>query len=107
MRGQAAATPTVRSLRSHRNPTGQLFVTYKGLAATGFYTDWNHLEQNFFISNYEASQSVDNDDGSAYYNTSRNVMLYGGALARAGLAVTTGTFSLSRYRYSVKSPSSS
>ena len=56
-----------------------MFVTYKGLGTTGFYADWNHIEQNFFIANYQSSQSVDNDDGSAYYNTTRNAMLYGGA----------------------------
>lgn len=37
------------------------------------------ITQNFFIANYESSQSVDNDDGTAYYNTSRNLMMYGGA----------------------------
>ena len=75
----------------------QLFVTYKGLGTTGYYTDWNTLSQNFFIANYESSQSVDNDDGrcvlsaqsisrqpsppppfSCYYNTSMNLMMYGG-----------------------------
>lgn len=80
----------------------QLFVTYKGLATTGYYTDWNHITQNFFIANYESSQSVDNEcvplpsircapmscslcpllhpssDGTAYYNTSLNLMMYGG-----------------------------
>jgi hypothetical protein len=40
-------------------------VTYKGAGTTGFYADYNHLTQNFLLANYESSQSIDNDDGSA------------------------------------------
>ena len=43
----------------------QLFVTYKGLGETGYYTDWNHLTQNFLISNYESSQAIDKCVGLA------------------------------------------
>lgn len=79
----------------------QLYVTYKGAGTTGFYTDYNHLTQNFLLANYESSQGIDNDDGSAvscgetslrrlsllsstpmpvqYYNSSFNFLFYGGA----------------------------
>lgn len=40
-------------------------MTYKGAGTTGFYTDYNHLTQNFLIANYDSSQGIDNDDGSA------------------------------------------
>jgi len=56
----------------------QLFVTYKGAASTGFYTDYNHLIQNFLLSNYESQEGIDNDDGTAYYNSSLNFMMYSG-----------------------------
>jgi len=56
----------------------QLFVTYKGTASTGFYTDYNHLTQNFLICNYESQEGIDNDDGSAYYNSSFNFMYLSG-----------------------------
>jgi len=39
----------------------QLFVTYKGTASTGFYTDYNHLTSNFLICNYESQEGIDND----------------------------------------------
>jgi hypothetical protein len=37
---------------------------------------WDFLVGNFFIGNYGTQESVDNDDGSAYYITTNNVIVY-------------------------------
>merc|ERR1712196_63035 len=37
-----------------------------------------NIHHNFFIDNYSPQENVDNDDGSAYYNTHNNFMVYGG-----------------------------
>jgi hypothetical protein len=34
--------------------------------------------QNFMISNYQGQEAIDNDDGSAYYNTHHNFLIYSG-----------------------------
>ena len=39
-----------------------------------------HIHNNFFLANYGAGQSVDNDDGSSYYNIQGNVMYAAGGL---------------------------
>ena len=36
------------------------------------------IHHNFFIDNYSPQENVDNDDGSAYYNTHDNFFVYGG-----------------------------
>jgi len=36
------------------------------------------IHHNFFIDNYSPQENVDNDDGSAYYNTHDNFLVYGG-----------------------------
>lgn len=36
------------------------------------------IHHNFFIDNYSPQENVDNDDGSAYYNTYDNFFVYGG-----------------------------
>ena len=33
---------------------------------------------SFFIDNYSPQETVDNDDGSAYYRTHHNFLVYGG-----------------------------
>jgi len=40
----------------------------------GFDTPETVIERNLIFANYGASQSVDNDDGSSFYNISNNVM---------------------------------
>jgi hypothetical protein len=79
-----------------------LFVTQKGEAETGYYTDYNHLTQNYLLGNFESQESIDNvsaqpptpappcsaltptspthsqDDGSAYYNSSYNFLYLSG-----------------------------
>lgn len=38
---------------------------------------WRELHHNFLIDNYSPQEGVDNDDGSAYYHTHHNFMVYG------------------------------
>merc|ERR1711998_737510 len=35
------------------------------------------IHHNFFVDNYSPQENVDNDDGSAYYNTHDNFLVYG------------------------------
>ena len=35
------------------------------------------IHRNFLIANYHSQEAVDNDDGSAYFETSENVIVYG------------------------------
>ena len=52
---------------------------------------WREIHHNFFIDNYSPQEDVDNDDGSAYYDTHDNFLVYGatgmknGALPIGGL----------------------
>jgi hypothetical protein len=39
---------------------------------------WRGLHHNFFIDNYSPQENVDNDDGSAYFHTHHNFLVYGG-----------------------------
>merc|ERR1712203_500976 len=39
---------------------------------------WREIHHNFLIDNYSPQEAVDNDDGSAYYHTHHNFMVYGG-----------------------------
>jgi hypothetical protein len=39
---------------------------------------WREIHHNFFIDNYSPQEDVDNDDGSAYYHTHHNFLVYGG-----------------------------
>merc|ERR1712107_115592 len=39
---------------------------------------WREIHHNFLLDNYSPQEGVDNDDGSAYYNTHDNFMVYGG-----------------------------
>ena len=39
---------------------------------------WREIHHNFFIDNYSPQEDVDNDDGSAYYHTHDNFLVYGG-----------------------------
>jgi len=39
---------------------------------------WREIHHNFFIDNYSPQEDVDNDDGSAYYKTHHNFLVYGG-----------------------------
>ena len=39
---------------------------------------WREIHHNFFIDNYSPQENVDNDDGSAYFKTHDNFLVYGG-----------------------------
>merc|ERR1712070_1067767 len=39
---------------------------------------WRDIHHNFFIDNYSPQENVDNDDGSGYYHTHDNLLVYGG-----------------------------
>merc|ERR1712190_543272 len=39
---------------------------------------WREIHHNFLIDNYSPQENVDNDDGSAFYKTHHNFMVYGG-----------------------------
>jgi len=39
---------------------------------------WRELHHNFFIDNYSPQENIDNDDGSAYYKSHHNFLVYGG-----------------------------
>merc|ERR1712076_312276 len=38
---------------------------------------WREIHHNFLLDNYSPQEGVDNDDGSAYYHTHHNFMVYG------------------------------
>ena len=40
--------------------------------------EWNEIDHNFIIGNYFSMISIDNDDGSAYYKTHDNFLVYSG-----------------------------
>ena len=39
---------------------------------------YDEIKGNFFIGNYYGQEAIDNDDGSAYYNTHHNFFAYAG-----------------------------
>lgn len=41
---------------------------------------WREIHNNFFIDNYSQQEAVDNDDGSCYYHTHDNFLVYGKAM---------------------------
>ena len=56
----------------------QPFVTSVLSGKPSLLMAWRHIHHNFFVANYEAGWAVDNDDGSAYYYTHHNFMVYSG-----------------------------
>lgn len=41
------------------------------------YMAWREIHHNFFIDNYSPQENVDNDDGSGYFRTHHNFLVYG------------------------------
>jgi hypothetical protein len=39
---------------------------------------WREIHHNFFIDNYSPQEGIDNDDGSGYYRSHDNFLVYGG-----------------------------
>ena len=55
----------------------QPFLTDVRNGTPSMYMAWRHIHHNFFIDNYSPQEDVDNDDGSAYYSTHDNFLVYG------------------------------
>jgi hypothetical protein len=56
---------------------------------------WITIVQNLIVGNYNANQAVDNDDGSSYWKTTDNVLVYG---ASSGLKADFGGHDLIHMR---------
>ena len=56
----------------------QPFYTTVRTGAASMQMQWREIHHNFFIDNYSPQEDVDNDDGSAYYHTHDNFLVYGG-----------------------------
>lgn len=41
------------------------------------YMAWREIHHNFFVDNFSQQENVDNDDGSGYYRTHHNFLVYG------------------------------
>ena len=50
------------------------------------YPQFNTLEQNLMIANYNSQEAVDNDDGSGFFHTLSNVLVYGRYGQKADMA---------------------
>jgi hypothetical protein len=46
---------------------------------TNLYPNPSHLTKNLLISNYRSVWPIDHDDGSSYYYSSKNALIYGGS----------------------------
>jgi len=55
----------------------QPFLTTVRDGTPSMHMAWRDIHHNFFIDNYSPQENVDNDDGSAYYNTHDNFFVYG------------------------------
>eukprot|EP01047_Picozoa_sp_COSAG01_P038117 COSAG01_NODE_3073_length_6635_cov_9.100061_5_plen_191_part_00 len=47
---------------------------------------FNNITRNLMIANYNAQEAVDNDDGSGFYHTTHNVLVYGRYGQKADMA---------------------
>jgi len=56
----------------------QPYLTTVRTGEPSVFPQWREIHHNFFIDNYSPQEGVDNDDGSAYYHTHDNFMVYGG-----------------------------
>jgi hypothetical protein len=56
----------------------QPFLTTQRTGKPSMIMAWREIHHNFFIDNYSPQEDVDNDDGSAYYHTHDNFLVYGG-----------------------------
>merc|ERR1712139_142034 len=56
----------------------QPFYTTVRTGSPSMIMQWREIHNNFFIDNYSPQEDVDNDDGSAYYKTHDNFLVYGG-----------------------------
>eukprot|EP00929_Paragymnodinium_shiwhaense_P049370 TRINITY_DN24907_c0_g1_i1.p1 TRINITY_DN24907_c0_g1~~TRINITY_DN24907_c0_g1_i1.p1 ORF type:complete len:805 (-),score=179.69 TRINITY_DN24907_c0_g1_i1:258-2672(-) len=56
----------------------QPFLTTVRTGQPDMIMQWRDIHNNFFIDNYSPQEDVDNDDGSCYYHTHDNFLVYGG-----------------------------
>eukprot|EP00041_Stephanoeca_diplocostata_P031470 m.980369 g.980369 ORF g.980369 m.980369 type:complete len:903 (-) comp23965_c1_seq3:323-3031(-) len=56
----------------------QPFLTTVRTGKPDMIMQWRDIHHNFFIDNYSPQEDVDNDDGSAFYHTHHNFLVYGG-----------------------------
>ena len=56
----------------------QPFLTSVRTGKPSMIMQWRSIHNNFFIDNYSPQEDVDNDDGSCYYKTHDNFLVYGG-----------------------------
>lgn len=56
----------------------QPFLTTVRTGKPSMIMQWREIHHNFFIDNYSPQEDVDNDDGSCYYHTHDNFLVYGG-----------------------------
>merc|ERR1719399_1424791 len=56
----------------------QPFLTTVRTGQPSMIMQWRDIHNNFFIDNYSPQEDVDNDDGSCYYHTHDNFLVYGG-----------------------------
>ena len=56
----------------------QPFLTTQRTGEPSMQMQWRDIHHNFFIDNYSPQEDVDNDDGSAFYHTHDNFLVYGG-----------------------------
>jgi len=40
--------------------------------------EWRDIHHNFFIDNYSPQENIDNDDGSCFFRSHHNFLVYGG-----------------------------
>ena len=40
--------------------------------------EWDDISRNFIIANYDGQEGIDNDDGSCYYRSHHNFLVYSG-----------------------------
>lgn len=57
----------------------QVYVTKVKTGSPSTEKEWDYIFQNFIIANYASLFPIDNDDGSAYYQTHGNFFAYSGA----------------------------
>lgn len=56
----------------------QPFLTTVRTGEPSMVMQWREIHNNFFIDNYSPQEDIDNDDGSCYYKSHDNVLVYGG-----------------------------
>ena len=54
----------------------QVYVTKVRDGTASTVKAWDHIAQNMIIANYQSRWAIDNDDGSCWYNVTRNFLVY-------------------------------